>query len=202
MGHFLLRFSLIVACFAGVLAAQTSGSLTGQVMDTTQASIQGASITAANIATGQTRRAVTDSSGRYTIADLAIGTYKVTAEQNGFQSNVVPEVNIQVAQSATVNFSLAPGTITQTIEVNGQATPLEETAGTTFNNRSIVDLPINGRDYARFSLLTPGAAASSNYIAMLTFNGGHSIHNQFQIDGVDATRVDQPYMANGFERDI
>ena len=183
MGRSFLRFSFIVFCFTGILAAQTSGSLTGQVMDTSQGSIPGASVTAANLATGQTRRAVTDSSGRYTIADLAIGTYKVTAEQNGFQSNVVPEGAVRVAQSATVNFSLAPGTVSQTIEVNDQATPLEETPGTTFNNRSLVDLPINGRDYARFSLLTPGAAASSNYIAMLTFNGGHSIHNQFQIDG-------------------
>ena len=72
--------------------------------------------------------------------------------------------------------------------------------GAEFNSKALTDLPINGRDYARFSLLTPGAVASSNYIAMLTFNGQQSIHNQFQIDGVDATRVDQPYMANGFER--
>src|SRR5262245_38251593 len=68
------------------------------------------------------------------------------------------------------------------------------------NNKSLVELPINGRDYARFSLLTPGAVARTNFIADLSFNGLHSVHNQFTIDGVDATRVDQPYMANGFER--
>ena len=109
-------------------------------------------------------------------------------------------VNVGVAQQVTANFTLDTGTVTQVVEVTGEATQLDQATGTTYDNKAIADLPINGRDYARFSLLTPGAAASSNYIAMLTFNGGHSIHNQFQIDGVDATRVDQPYMANGFER--
>src|SRR6185437_12231904 len=72
--------------------------------------------------------------------------------------------------------------------------------GTVMSNQQVTELPINGRDYARFSLLTPGAVFRSNYIADLTFDGLHSVHNQFSIDGIDASRVDEPYMANGFER--
>jgi hypothetical protein len=49
-------------------------------------------------------------------------------------------------------------------------------------------------------LLMPGAIARSNFIADLAFNGLHTVHNQFAIDGIDATRVDQPYMSNGYER--
>jgi outer membrane receptor protein involved in Fe transport len=182
------------------LFAQTSGSITGEVLDQSKASIGAASVTAVNTATGQKRQASTDSAGRYTIPDVAVGVYTVTAEQKGFQQQVSQNVSVGVAQQVTLNFSLAAGTITQVVEVTADATPVAEAGGATFDNKSINDLPINGRDYARFSLLTPGSSASSNYIAMLTFNGGHSIHNQFQIDGVDATRVDQPYMANGFER--
>ena len=186
------------ACIS--LRAQTAGSITGEVLDPSKASVAGAKITATNSANGQKREAASDSSGRYTIPDLPIGTYDVKAEQTGFQVRLVGGVSVGVAQQVTVNFDLVTGTLTQVVELTCEATPLEQATGTTFNNRAIVELPINGRDYARFSLLTQGASASSNYIAMLTFNGGHSIHNQFQIDGVDATRVDQPYMANGFER--
>jgi hypothetical protein len=196
----LLTFTICFLSVCGLISAQTSGSLTGTVSDASKAFIGGATITAVNLADGRTRTGTTDSSGRYIIPDVPIGQYKVTAEQKGFQSQVNPSVTVAIAEASSVNFNLATGTVNQVVEVNDQAAPLEQTAGTTFTTRAITDLPINGRDYARFSLLTPGASASSNYIAMLTFNGGHSIHNQFQIDGVDATRVDQPYMANGFER--
>jgi hypothetical protein len=198
--HKLLGLLVLFSVSSIGLLAQTAGSLTGQVLDQSKASIGSAKVTAVNTSTGQKREANTDSGGRFTISDVTVGTYTVTAEQKGFQQEVAQNVSVGVAQQVTVNFKLNAGTVTQVVEVTGEATPLDQTPGATFNNRSISDLPINGRDYARFSLLTPGSSASSNYIAMLTFNGGHSIHNQFQIDGVDATRVDQPYMANGFER--
>src|ERR1700739_4461978 len=76
----------------------------------------------------------------------------------------------------------------------------DASTGTVLDNQEVSELPINGRDYARFSSLTPGAIVRSNFIADLTFDGLHSVHNQFSIDGIDASRVDQPYMANGFER--
>ena len=182
--------------------AQTSGNLLGQVLDASQGAIPGAKVTAENVATGLRREATTNGSGRFTIPDLSIGSYKVTAEQQGFQPKVFPLVQIGVAQSVTLDITLATGMLTESVQVNGEAASIDaaDITGTTFNNRSVTDLPINGRDYARLSLLTPGAVASSNFIAMLTFNGQQSIHNQFQIDGIDATRVDQPYMANGFER--
>lgn len=195
------RIFLAAVCVISYSAfAQTAGSITGQVLDPSKAVVSGAKITAVNVANGNKREAVSDSSGRYTFPAVPIGTYDLRAEQPGFQANLTAAVNVGVAEQVTINFELLTGTLTQTVEVTGETEQVDKATGTTFNNRAIVDLPINGRDYARFSLLTPGASASSNYIAMLTFNGGHSIHNQFQIDGVDATRVDQPYMANGFER--
>src|SRR5436305_8081230 len=166
LGLFVLLFSSSI-----LVLAQTAGTLTGEVLDPSKASIGGAKVTATNLATGQKREATSDASGRYTIPDVRIGTYTVTAEQTGFQKRVASDIAVGVAQQVTVNFDLETGTLTQVVEVAGQATPIEETTGTTFNNRAIVDLPINGRDYARFSLLTPGAAASSNFIAMLTVNG-------------------------------
>ncbi len=198
-----LNASISILLFAcGSVLAQTAGNLTGQIFDATQGAIPGATVTAENTGSGQRRQATTDNSGRYTIATLPVGVYRVTAEQKGFQPKVMPSVAVGVAQAVTLDITLATGTLNEVVEVKGQGSILDagDTTGSTFQKRSLVELPINGRDYARFSLLTPGAVASSNFIAMLTFNGQQSIQNQFQIDGVDATRVDQPYMANGFER--
>ncbi len=183
-------------------AAQTSGSLTGEVTDSTGAAVVGAAVSAENLANGQRREAKTDSGGRYTIPDVSIGRYRVSAEQKGFEKAVREPVPVEVGQAVGVNFTLQPGAVSEVVNVTGEAPIVDpnQGQGETLNNRDVQELPINGRDYGRFSLLTPGAVARSNFIADLSFNGLHSVHNQFAIDGVDASRVDQPYMSNGFER--
>src|SRR5579862_3864828 len=110
---------------------------------------------------------------------------------------------LSVATTVTLNSMLTVGSAKQEVVVTSKAPIIDKadaSTGTVLDNREVGELPINGRDYARFSLLTPGAIFRSNFIADLTFNGLHSVHNQFSIDGIDASRVDQPYMANGYER--
>ncbi len=176
---FVQLFLFVAVC--ATVCAQTSGSLTGVVFDASQAVIPAAKVLAENVSTGQKREAKTNSAGRYTIPDLAIGTYKISAEMTGFQAKIYAEIQIGVAQSANLDITLTTGTVSNTIEVTGNAPALEGITGAEFNTKALVDLPINGRDYARFSLLTPGAVASSNYIAMLTFNGQQSIHTSFKL---------------------
>jgi carboxypeptidase family protein/TonB-dependent receptor-like protein len=200
-----MAFNLIlglICLIADSALAQTAGRITGQALDASQAVIPGVTVTARNIANGQQRRATTDSQGRYVIADIPVGVYKVVAEQTGFQTQARNEVQVNVAATVSVDFVLQAGQVSEVIEVAGEASTIEtaQTSGGVMNNKSLVELPINGRDYARFSLLIPGAVARSNFIADLSFNGLHTVHNQFQIDGIDASRVDQPYMSNGFER--
>ena len=185
-------------CSAGF--AQTAGKLIGQVNDSSEASVAGAVITVQNVATGQRRTATSDARGSYSISDLPIGTYKVTAEHEGFSKSEKPNVEITVAQTSTLNFTLTPGAVTQVVEVTAQTEAVDVQPGETLTTSQVADLPINGRDFARFAFQTPGAVARSNYIADMSFNGQHTVHNQFAIDGVDASRVDQPYMSNGFER--
>ena len=79
----ILTFTVCFLSICGLISAQTSGSLTGTVSDASKAFIAGATITAVNLSDGRTRTGTTDSSGRYTIPDLPIGQYKVTAEQKG-----------------------------------------------------------------------------------------------------------------------
>jgi hypothetical protein len=179
--------------------AQTNGRICGHVVDSSQSTIPAAAVTAENPTTGRQRRAVTDQDGYYSISDVSIGAYRVKAEKDGFQTGVTSEIVVGVAESARVDFTLWPGSHSEVVEVRERAAA-DAPNGAGFRNNELLDLPINGRDYARFSLLAPGAVARSNLITDLSFNGLHTVHNQYAIDGIDASRVDQPYMANGLER--
>ena len=199
----LILSSLVSATLAAHGQAQTAGEITGQILDPSKAAIPNAAVTATNSANGAVRKAQTDSQGHYALANLPVGTYSITVEHEGFQQLKQTGVMLNVATTVTLNLTLTVGSVSQEVVVTSEATIIDKTdasTGTVLDNREVGELPINGRDYARFSLLTPGAIFRSNFIADLTFDGLHSVHNQFSIDGVDASRVDQPYMANGFER--
>src|ERR1700751_3126944 len=203
-----VALAFILSCLVGAIPAahaqaQTAGEITGQVLDPSKAAISNAAVTATNSATGAVRKAQTDSQGHYALTDLPVGTYSVIVEHEGFQQLTQTGVMLNVATTVTLNSTITVGALRQEGVVTSGAPIIDKadaSTGRVLDNQEVGELPINGRDYARFSLLTPGAVFRSNYIADLTFNGLHSVHNQFSIDGIDASRVDQPYMANGFER--
>jgi hypothetical protein len=203
-----MRVAIILAYLVGATPAahaqaQSAGKITGQVLDATKAAISDAAVAATNTATGTVRKAQTDSQGQYALTDLPVGMYTITVEHEGFQRLKQTGVELNVATTVTLNLTLKVGSVNQEVVVTSEAPIIDKadaSTGTVFDSQEVGQLPINGRDYARFSLVTPGAIFRSNFIADLTFNGLHSVHNQFSIDGIDASRVDQPYMANGFER--
>ncbi|MCS7024609.1 MAG: TonB-dependent receptor [Bryobacteraceae bacterium] len=193
---------LILSLYMPRVWSQSQGRISGLVLDVRQASVPGAKVVAESQALGLQRTAQSDAEGRYAIPDLPIGKYTVTAEAPGFASQQAPEVTVTVGASVQVDFRLPVAGVSQSVEVRATASAIEpqEAAGTVLTNRSLLELPINGRDYARFTLLTPGAVARSAGISDLAFNGLHPAHNNFTIDGVDASRGDQPIVNSGFER--
>jgi hypothetical protein len=203
LSFFSVLFALLSLAPSAYSQAQTAGEITGQILDPSKAAISDATVTATNSATGAVRKAQTDSQGHYALTDLPVGTYSITVEHNGFQQLKQNGVGLNVATTVTLNLTLTVGAVNEEVLVTSDAPIIDKadaSTGTVLDNQQVGELPINGRDYARFSLLTPGAIFRSNFIADLTFDGLHSVHNQFSIDGIDASRVDQPYMANGFER--
>ncbi len=99
----------IVALIVFPILAQTSGRISGHVLDRSESFVPGARITAENTATGQRRKAVTDSAGYYSIADVPIGAYSVQAEQTGFRTGERSEVIVGIAESVRADFRLEPG---------------------------------------------------------------------------------------------
>ena len=192
-----------IAAFVSPAGAQTYGGVSGTVHDASHAIVQGAQVTATNLSTNATITATSSQEGFYTFPNLSVGTYKISATSPGFATEVQEGVHVNVASAVRLDFTLSTGQVSESVQVNSQALAIDTTSaalGNTMDTRQVEQLPMNGRDYARLSLLTPGAVARSSYIADLSFDGLHSVHNQFSIDGIDASRVDQPYMANGYER--
>jgi hypothetical protein len=195
--------TLLVVIAVGAFAQVPTGDITGTVTDSTEAVVVGATVTALNPATNFQRSAVTTSDGIYVISALPPGIYTVRVEMSGFQTQLRTGVELQVGQVARLDFSLNVGSVAEVIEVSGAA-PLLETestsVGTVIDNRRIVELPLNGRNYLQLASLIPGATtygpASSqgqqrmggarNQFALNV--AGQRVHfNHYALDGMENT---------------
>ena len=156
----LLAISLLAAVVA--CGQVTTGTISGIVADSSGAVLPGAKVTILHEETGITRAAVADAAGRYGVPSLAVGSYKVTAGMDGFQTEVRSGIVLTIGREAVVNFALAVGAVSQTVEVTGEA-PLvqttESTVGYLIQDQTIRDLPLNGRDLTELILLNPGVSA-------------------------------------------
>jgi len=114
---------LLFVMFSGVLAqAQvTTGTVSGTVTDASGAVLPGAKIVILNEGTGVSRAVTADASGRYTAPSLGVGKYRVTASAEGFQSQVRTGIELTVGGSVVVDLKLAVGSVTQSVEVTGEA---------------------------------------------------------------------------------
>src|SRR5208282_5780552 len=121
--------ALLVAGLAFCLPASAQtfrGSIIGSVSDPSGAAIAQATVTAKNAATGLTRTTQTSSDGTYSIPELGIGSYEVSATKSGFQTAVATGVSVEVARDRHVDFTLKPGNVSQRVEVTEQAgVPIE-----------------------------------------------------------------------------
>ena len=186
------------------LAQTTMGTLRGVVIDSSKGALPGVTVTVTNLNTGAARTVWTDEAGRYTVLSLPAAPYTIRAELAGFTPTVRERVTLEVAHTLDLDFVLEVAGIKEKVTVTAEA-PLtnRDTAelGGGLDPRRLIELPNNGRDFTRFSLLVPGAATvRGSVIANVTFNGLHSTHNSYTMDGVDASGVEAPQIAAGYQR--
>jgi len=147
--------------FGLALLAQTNTSaISGLVSDESRAAVAKASITLTEVNTGASRRANTDASGEYVFPQLPPGRYRVSVTASGFQTYVVEQIDLGIAQSVRADLKLRIGQVNETVIVSGAATPLLEidtaSLGQTVTRKAINDLPLNGRNYLTLGALSPG----------------------------------------------
>jgi hypothetical protein len=168
-----------------------TATVLGAVRDSSGAVVPGATVTLKNTATGITANAVTDADGSYQFLNVRIGSYSVRAELQGFSAAEAKDVAVTVNAHQRVDLTMAVGSIGETVEVQGAAKLLETDSsdrGQIIAKEQIVNLPLNGRNYADLALLSPGvrrSAISDTRDASFNVNGLRSAVNSFMLDGVD-----------------
>ena len=194
MPIFIVRL-LLAACLglipALAYAQFDSGTVLGRVVDQSEATAPGTSVTLTNVATGQQAVAMTDASGGYQFLNVRVGTYRLEATLSGFVTAAAPDVVVTVNARQRVDFTLRVGGADETVEVSGAVRALETDSsdrGQVIRQEQIVNLPLNGRAYADLALLSPGvrkSAISGSRDASFNVNGMRSALNNFVLDGVD-----------------
>ena len=167
-----------------------SAQLTGIITDSNSALIAGAQITLTNVDTSVTRRAVTNGDGYYSIPFVLPGKYQLHVLATGFKPVTRNNLSLNVDQAARIDFKLELGTITESVSITSIEPPLErETSsiGQVIENKTIVTLPLNGRNYSQLSLLMPGVTPDQLPRAADGFNvnGNRALQNKFLVDGLD-----------------
>src|SRR2546423_14728826 len=191
---FFARLVVLCLCLAFLTAnafAQseaTTGNIEGRVLDPNGAVIPNATVTAKNQATGFERTATTDGDGNYRIILLPPGSYTVNVKASGFSMRPITDVQVTVGGRTPLEIPLAISGAQEQIDVHFGEEPLVETGrtsvATTINDRSIQNLPINGRKFQDFSTLSPGVIRDPRG-GDLSVGGQRGTLNSLQVDGVD-----------------
>jgi hypothetical protein len=166
-------FCSLVFSSCPLLYGQATGSLSGTVTDKAGAVISGATVKALSQGTGVSREAKSDDSGHYLIPLLPIADYTLRVESQGFQTSEQKDIRLQVDEHREVDFSLAPASVSSTVEVNATEVAVETanpSLGQVITSEQVADLPLNGRDFVQLATLTPGTTQETNPNSF--FNGG------------------------------
>src|SRR5712692_2722742 len=195
----ILGFCLVVS---HPLSAQVVGAtLSGTVTDASGAVIPNAQITAKNTATGVSREATSDAAGFYLIPNLLPGSYEVRVTAKGFSTSVQSNITLAVGAQQLLNFPMRVGETTQTVQVTEAAPQIELTSSTLsgqIESTTILDMPLNGRDWASLATLSPGVNAvevqmpfetgarrgNRGFGSQLTISGGKPTQNNYRLDGL------------------
>ncbi|MGA9798222.1 MAG: carboxypeptidase-like regulatory domain-containing protein, partial [Terriglobales bacterium] len=171
----LVVFCSLVFPICPLLYGQATASFTGTVTDKTGSVVPGANVKVTAQGTGISRDAKTDDTGHYLVPLLPVGDYTIHVDSQGFQSAEQKDLRLQVEEHREVNFTLAPASVTSTIEVSATEVAVETTnptLGQVITAQQVSDLPLNGRDFVQLATLTPGTTQETNPNSF--FNGGAS----------------------------
>ena len=195
--RFVVLTVLLAALPIAVMAQFETASVLGTVKDGTGAVIVGSKITLENVKTGVLATTLSNDSGSFDFIAVQIGTYRLKAEAPGFKAGLSTDFTVAVSARQRVDLTLEVGDVTQTVAVKDTVAMLETDSsdrGQVINNATVVNLPLNGRNYSDLALLAPGVRKSflgmdpnnSNFReGSFNVNGQRSAFNNFQVDGVD-----------------
>src|SRR5579875_1427112 len=195
----IIRLGMFCALALAPARAQfESAAVLGTVRDATGSVVARASVTLHNQDTGIEVKTTTDANGNFEFANVKVGRYSVSAEAAGFSKAVASDVAVDVNARQRVDLTLQVGEVSSSVQVTGAAAVLETDSsehGQVINTQQIVELPLNGRNYADLALLSTNTIKSPIAISFsasgtpregsFNVNGMRSTYNNFLLDGLD-----------------
>src|SRR6267378_1266778 len=195
----ILGFCLVVSL---PLRAQVTGAtISGTITDASGGVIVGAEISVRNTATGINRNTTADSAGFYTVPNLIPGPYEVKVTARGFTTALQSNLTLAVGAQQSLNIPMKVGETSQTVQVTEAAPQIDLTSSTLsgqVESQTVLELPLNGRDWASLATLSPGVNAletqmpfesgavrgNRGFGAQLTISGGRPTQNNYRLDGL------------------
>ena len=182
LGILILGFSVIVSA-----QSTTTGAIGGVVTNPNKEVVPGAAVSVKNIDTGKEDSATTDGAGRFKVVNLQPGNYSVNITGEGFSPYALDRVVVEVGRETSLEASLSIGAVTGNVEVTAEAPVINTTQqdfSSNLNQTSINELPVNGRRWSNFAILTPGAVPDGNF-GLISFRGISGLLNNSTVDGGD-----------------
>ena len=186
-----------IAAPAFAQSTAANGTIEGTILDASGGVLPGVTVTITNVDTGAERSVTTNEKGLYRAPLLPLGKYRVIAELQGFKKFEQTDVSLSVGQTATVNATLAVGTVSETITVSSTDIPALDIAridiGHTMSDLEVHNLPLVARNPYNFALVQPGVTGIENVefgVPRLAANGA-AMRINYQIDGNTNTEKDR-----------
>jgi hypothetical protein len=181
--------SAIVLCLSAVAFAQsgTTGAIGGIVQNPNKEVVPNADVTVKSQDTNKEATATSDDQGRFKVVNLQPGQYTLTVASSGFTTFTQQNIVVEVGLETKIEVSLSIGQITNTVDISAEAPVINTTQqdfSNNYNQTSINELPINGRRWSNFALLSPAAVPDGTF-GLISFRGISGLLNNSTIDGGD-----------------
>ena len=181
---FMMVLGLSAVAFA---QSTTTGAIGGIVTNPNKEVVPGASVTAKNTETNKEDATTSDDQGRFKVPNLQPGTYSVTVNSSGFSPLTQDKVVVEVGRETSIELNLSVGPVSGNVEITAEAPVIntsQQDFSTNVNQTSINELPINGRRWSNFALLTPGSSLDGTF-GLISFRGISGLLNNNTVDGGD-----------------
>ncbi|HET6896986.1 MAG TPA: carboxypeptidase-like regulatory domain-containing protein, partial [Vicinamibacteria bacterium] len=192
----LLTAALASATTLHAQSQAINGTIEGVVRDATGAVLPGASVSVANLDTGQQRTVTTNADGGYRAVLLSLGTYRIKAELQGFKTTERTGITLSAGQTAVVNFAMEVGGVAEVVSVTGEVPvtdPGKIDLGRTIGEAEVRNLPLVARNPYNFAFLQPNVTGYENEefgVPRINANGSQ-MHTNYLIDGNTNTEKDR-----------
>jgi hypothetical protein len=193
------NFVLVLTTCAAVLFCQpigqpqsTTASVTGRVLDPSNAAIPNATVTVLDVDTQIIHKAISSDDGLFTVSGLLPGNYRIEVAKPGFKTVIKPDVVLHVQDVVAINFKMILGSVAESVTVEGGAplVNMQDASVSTVVDRNFAEnLPMNGRSFQTLIQLTPGVVltpTNSNDLGQFSVNGQRAVSNYWMVDGVSA----------------